>query len=585
MQKKRIIFITREIVPFYYGGIGTQFKAAAKFLKQHGHDVYLLTQRHESFDEEIYKRNYGDIPLFFVNVPELSTSFPLPFTYALEVVKIFDEIYSQVHPDIVICADFGAEGYFLFLKSHAGDYENTRFILTINGLSYNTISMYESGMSVLQRSELNDPQNIITCAMEDMSVLLADEIITPSALYWQELQSRLKIKKDANIIPNFVDKDLFNPHDFHGSYNRYNRLILFIGRLDRNKGADLLLKAYLEIVKDCSDIKPRIIFIGRDCFWKEHKSTFLEYWQKQIPRSCVDNISFLGQVDHDQIVNYLKNATVCVFPSRWEVFGIVCLEAMSCGCPVLVSKGTGLEEILGTSFSNYVFDVTKGEVVLKQKLVSILRNSTKLSKLQVKLFERAQELTNMSESRFLGLVERGFKQKTKISVPQLISFYGKAFQLFSALNDVVFNNSTGKQKNFLQVYFPKNNTYSEPNSITIEYPKSQWVNLKIDLPYGIPEGNLRLDPSNNAGVISIKEIVIIDKKTDKEIWKADFSNEFKECEVLGNDRYVLNNKYLVIWAATDDPQILINSPVIDQPARMKVTLSYGVNIVGEDQIA
>ena len=439
MQKKRIIFITREIVPFYYGGIGTQFKAVAKFLKRHGHEVYFLTQKHDTFDEVIYKRNYGDILLFFVDAPELPESFPSKFAYALEVSKKFDDIYSKIYPDIVICADYGAESYFLFLKSHAGEYENTRFILTINGLSYNTISIYESGVNFLQQSELNDPQNIITCEMEDMSVLLANEIVAPTDFVWNEVKNRLMITKKANIIPNFVDVDMFKYHDIDESDVRQNQLILFIGRLDRIKGADFLIKAYLDMVEDLSECIPQLIFIGRDIYWKEYESTFLEYWQKRIPSSCADNIIFLGQIDHDQIVNYLNQATVCVFPSRWDVFGIVCLEAMYCGCPVLVSQGTGLEEVLGPSLSNYTFDVNKGEDALEQKLISILQNTTQIKKLKSEIHKRAKELINMGEYCLLDLVEKGFSGGSKSDSPKLAPFYGKLFQLLSALDDVMFD--------------------------------------------------------------------------------------------------------------------------------------------------
>jgi len=439
MSKKRIIFITREIVPFYYGGIGTQFKAAAKFLKHHGHDVYFITQRHETFDEVIYKENYGDIALFFINYPKSTKSFHLPFAYSIEVLKKFDDIYSNILPHIVICADFAAEGYFLFLKSQAGDYEKTRFILTIEGLSHNTISIYESGINNQLSSELNNPQNRATCAMEDMSILLANEIITPSALYWKEVQDRLKINKKANVIPNFLDKDLFSLHNVDESNEQRNQIILFVGRLDRHKGADLLLKAYLEIVKDGSDSKPQLVFIGRDIYWKEYESTFLEYWQKRIPRSCIDNILFLGQIDHNQIVTHLNQATVCVFPSRWEVFGIVCLEAMVSGCPVLVSRGTGLEEILGSSFSNYVFDVTKGEVALEEKLMSILQNPSQLKCVGVELSQRANELMNISETRFLNLVEQTTEQQIRSSNKYLKQFYGNTFQIFSALDDIMIS--------------------------------------------------------------------------------------------------------------------------------------------------
>jgi glycosyltransferase involved in cell wall biosynthesis len=137
--------------------------------------------------------------------------------------------------------------------------------------------------------------------------------------------------------------------------------------------------------------------------------------------------------------------------------------------------------------------------------------------------------------------------------------------------------------NYLQVYFCHNNQYSEYRSMIFEYPQSEWVTLTFDLSSGLQEGNLRLDPSNKAGTILIKEIVIMDKITGAEIWKADSKNQFRGCKILGNDRYVLHQNFLVIWAATDDPQILVNSPVTDRPAKMKATLYYGEIVVGENQ--
>ncbi len=456
MSKKRIIFVTREIVPFYYGGIGTQFKAVAKFLKSNGHEIYFLTQKHKTFDEKIFKQHYGDIPLFFVSVPEQSSyvSFSptgglvstFSLAYALAVSKKFDNIYNTVLPDIVFCADFGGEGLFLFLKSHAGGYEKTRFILTINGMLFDILSAYESGVNSQLPSELNDPQNRITCAMEDLCVLLACEIISPTTIYWYEIRNRVKLNKEANIIPNFVDSDLFNLEKSGKSNVRESQFILFIGRLDRLKGADILLNAYLDILQNESNFKHKLIFIGRDSFWKEHKSTFLEYWQKRIPSSYAGNILFFGQVNHDQIVNYLKKATICVFPSRLEVFGIVCLEAMFYGCPVLVSQGTGLEEVLGPSFSKYTFDVKRGGIALKQKLMSILEKSSELSKVGAGFRKRAGELINMSKSSFLELVEAGVNREAYNSNPQLMPLYDNAFQLMSAMNDVAYYIGTDFRK-------------------------------------------------------------------------------------------------------------------------------------------
>ena len=118
----------------------------------------------------------------------------------------------------------------------------------------------------------------------------------------------------------------------------------------------------------------------------------------------------------------------------------------------------------------------------------------------------------------------------------------------------------------------------------MEYPKSQWVTLDIDLPHGIHNGNLRLDPSNKSGTISIKNISIIDNKSHSEIWRSDFSNNFVGCKVLGNDVNFSQNNCLMIQATTDDPQILLKLPIIDRSAKMKISLRHVDNIIGKNQM-
>ena len=168
------------------------------------------------------------------------------------------------------------------------------------------------------------------------------------------------------------------------------------------KGTDLLLKAYFEIVEQMSTEIPRIIFIGRDCYWNAYNSTFLEYWKERIPEKCRAFVSFLGQVSHDQIRDYLKKATVSVFPSRWEPFGIVCLEAMAMGCPVVVSKGTGLEEVLGPALSEFAVPVTEDIQPLAQKILSLLHVDPHA--FSEKLRERAREVVCQAETAWLDLL-------------------------------------------------------------------------------------------------------------------------------------------------------------------------------------
>ena len=101
--------------------------------------------------------------------------------------------------------------------------------------------------------------------------------------------------------------------------------------------------------------------------------TFLEYWRDKIPGNLDNHIDFTGQVVPETVRQNLSMATLCVFPSRWEVYGIVCLEAMAARCPVAVSSDTGLSEVVGVGFREFVFDFKTDNTGVFDLYESLLR--------------------------------------------------------------------------------------------------------------------------------------------------------------------------------------------------------------------
>jgi len=569
--------VTRELVPFYYGGIGTQFKSLAAFLIRRGHRVAFLSQRPECFNETLYRDHYGNTPLHFVDVPPGRTGPPQPLVYAAEVARRFDEIYPEVRPDLVIMADFNAEGLFLLLRSGAGAYGETQFLLTINGMNREIISVHEGDGPTTSPSLMDLPEIQSLLAMEDLCVQLAPRIVSPSLCVWEEIGRRLGIARPARIIPNLVDPVLFHPDEEEKRNLAGEPLILFVGKLDRIKGADLLLRAFFEIVREYPEAIPRLVFIGKDCWWDEYGSTFLEYWQGKIPKRYAGSISFLGQVSHDAIRDHLSKATVAVFPSRWEVFGIVCLEALSMGCPVVVSRGTGLEELLGPGLSDFAVPVTEDVAPLAQKILNLLKSEGDASRpsaeghqgsgLAQRLRDRAREVVRQAEAGWTELLE-DLDRKDRGQSPVDGPICNALEKLLGSLEE------QWRGGCYLQVYFSRQGHYSERDSLRRPYSRFRWVTLKLSLPSGTGENPFRLDPSDRPGVIRIREITLYDEKGGQ-FWRADGTNAFNGCRINGEATATFGNGCLIIRAKTEDPQILIDCPVTDRPLEMHVTLLYG----------
>jgi phosphatidylinositol alpha-mannosyltransferase len=144
---------------------------------------------------------------------------------------------------------------------------------------------------------------------------------------------------EYNIIPNGVDTHHFNSHsvpipDFQdGKLN-----ILFVGRFEKRKGFDYLLKAYREVKSSLPD--SRLIAVGPGVRLR-HK------YEKHVRRHDIKDVVFRGFIPYAELPRYYTTADIVCFPATGrESFGIVLLEAMAAGRPVIASAIDGYKTVL-----------------------------------------------------------------------------------------------------------------------------------------------------------------------------------------------------------------------------------------------
>jgi glycosyltransferase involved in cell wall biosynthesis len=115
------------------------------------------------------------------------------------------------------------------------------------------------------------------------------------------------------------------------------RLVLFAGKLAHFKGVDVLLEA----AKLYEDERPGEIltFIAGD-------GELVTSLKKQAADSNLKGVHFLGHLDISQLRALYSTADVSVVPSRREPFGLVAIEALACGCPVIATNQGGLPDII-----------------------------------------------------------------------------------------------------------------------------------------------------------------------------------------------------------------------------------------------
>jgi len=177
----------------------------------------------------------------------------------------------------------------------------------------------------------------------------ADLIITCSRFMSRETVTHLQVPADkVVVIPNAVDAaafaDLRERRAGLGAFRQQwaaaeEPLVFYVGRLVGEKGVDLLVEAMAEVCRELPQARAVIAGKGPEDYTRQLQESIVRLGLER----RVHLVGYLSDEDRDR---FYSVADVAVFPSRYEPFGIVALEAMAAGIPVVVAEGSGLAEVV-----------------------------------------------------------------------------------------------------------------------------------------------------------------------------------------------------------------------------------------------
>lgn len=335
----KIAFISYEYPPdTAYGGIATYVHQAARMMHKRGHHVEvftsssyrcgtenedgIITHRIDEKDRELFPEQIGkifterhtNIEFDVIEGPELSAD-------AREAVRLF--------PDIP-----------LVVKLHTPSF----FIYQLNGNGVPFLTKVRREIGAIRRG-LTDRKYWLYNSKNDIErthALDADEIATPC----KDLGNRV-IKEwglDAEKVSHVPYPYTPGEKILNISKDTQTNIITYIGRLEIRKGILDLARAIPLILQRKPNTKFRLV--GRpDMSPKAGFSDMREYLEHQL-RDYSQSIEFTGPVPPDGIPSVLANTDICVFPSLWENFPNVCLEAMAAARGVIGSSAGGMAEML-----------------------------------------------------------------------------------------------------------------------------------------------------------------------------------------------------------------------------------------------
>ena len=184
-----------------------------------------------------------------------------------------------------------------------------------------------------------------------LMVWLADACITNSQAGRNYLVEVLNAKPDRVFVQPYEipdEKTLPGSSDIDGNLSSLpHPIFLFVGHIIPRKGLPLLLNACATLQKRGYD-NYTLVVVGNGAQQEELEA----FCQKH---QLSDRIQWAGRISYDQIGNYFKSADVFVFPTLEDTWGVVTLEAMLLGKPILCSKGAGTSELVVQGENGYVF--------------------------------------------------------------------------------------------------------------------------------------------------------------------------------------------------------------------------------------
>lgn len=197
----------------------------------------------------------------------------------------------------------------------------------------------------------------------------ADRLITVSNRNLDCIK-QLDIRTPVSMIPNGYQKDLFYPMNMIKCRTILNlpidkKIILSVGNLVTVKGYHYLIRAIKKIIFDGSDVLCIIVGGGEleKSLQDEIKSLNLE-----------KNIRLIGRQPHNKINLWMNACDLFVLPSLSESFGVVQIEALACGKPVVATRNGGSEEVITSDEYGYLVESADPESLAEMILVALERN-------------------------------------------------------------------------------------------------------------------------------------------------------------------------------------------------------------------
>ena len=387
------------------GGAETHFFDIARLLKQKGHEVIFFSMKDKkNFQTEFVRYFVSNLsPWKELTLSKKIKSLCRIF-YSFEAKKKIRRLIEEQKPDIVHIHNIWHEISFSII------YEIRKYNIPI------IMTLHDYMMICPNRKMLVDNKLCFECKGQRYYKIISKRCIVNSlprsiaimlSIYFNNVILKtyrlvdLFISPSLFLIQKFKEGDLFKDRTIvHLPYcidvksdmsmiNVQDKTIVYFGRLDIEKGVDVLIEA----VKDLN-ITLKIIGTG----------SLESYLKKKVIEERITNVYFKGFIPHDKIKEEISKALFTVVPSIWyENYPFSIIESFALGKPVVASRIGGIPELVKEDYTGLTFEPGNSED-LRAKILYLVNNKSKIRELGIHAYEWVRRELN-KEKYYIALID------------------------------------------------------------------------------------------------------------------------------------------------------------------------------------
>lgn len=283
-----------------------------------------------------------------------------------EAVHLFAEtsvaLTADLHPDVIHCHDWMTYPAGIRAKKH----HNTPLVTHIHATE-------------LDRTHYSPNEWIY--AREREGFMASDRIIAVSNYTKNILTKEYGISSDKiSVVHNGCSEEMKHTERITSHHGKHHPLVLFLGRIVLQKGP----MQFLDMAGKVHHLRPDVQFIMAG-----DGPMLPELMHEACARGLGDSVAFAGRVTQREANALYRNASCFVMPSLSEPFGLVALEAIAHGTPVILSKQSGAREVIAHCFEVDFWDTER----MADCVLTILREEPLANQLRAEAPRILQELT------------------------------------------------------------------------------------------------------------------------------------------------------------------------------------------------